>query len=197
GFVTVLPLRYLAEENPCAQAVIKYLLGKASKAGRGADMEALLGEGASGKVGLLVSERMINCPMQAVPKLHEALMEDIAWAVENEISKEHRDKFRFDHLVVVAPCDDAGGGRPAAASSGPAMLSDFYFSRFDDEVLLQEADFFFAMNSSSQIGGGGSGAGGGSASGGGATQQQQRYVVGVMPASKLGECVQGVAQMVG
>lgn len=43
-------------------------------------------QGAQGKVGLLVSERMINCPMQAVPKLHEALVEDIAWAVENEVS---------------------------------------------------------------------------------------------------------------
>lgn len=28
---------------------------------------------------------MINCPMQAVPKLHEALVEDIAWAIENEV----------------------------------------------------------------------------------------------------------------
>lgn len=28
---------------------------------------------------------MINCPMQAVPKLHEALVEDIAWAVDNEV----------------------------------------------------------------------------------------------------------------
>ncbi|CAN0470724.1 unnamed protein product, partial [Scytosiphon promiscuus] len=43
---------------------------------------------ASGKVGLLVSECMINCPMQAVPKLHEALMEDIEWAVENEVRLE-------------------------------------------------------------------------------------------------------------
>lgn len=43
-------------------------------------------QGAKGKVGLLVNERMINCPMQAVPKLHEALAEDIAWAVENEVS---------------------------------------------------------------------------------------------------------------
>lgn len=51
-----------------------------------------------------------------------------------KISEEHRDKFRFDKFVVVAPCDDAKGG---AASSGPAMLSDFFFSRFDDEVLLQ------------------------------------------------------------
>lgn len=28
---------------------------------------------------------MINCPMQAVPKLHEALLDDIAWAVQNEV----------------------------------------------------------------------------------------------------------------
>lgn len=43
-------------------------------------------QGAKGQVGLLVCERMINCPMQAVPKLHEALVEDIAWAIENEVS---------------------------------------------------------------------------------------------------------------
>lgn len=49
-----------------------------------------------------------------------------------KISEEHREKFRFDKFIVVAPCDDAGGAGP-----GQAMLSDFYFSRFDDEVLLQ------------------------------------------------------------
>ncbi|CBJ49223.1 conserved unknown protein [Ectocarpus siliculosus] len=187
GFVTALPLKYLAKEHECVQAVTKFLLEKASKAGRGSEMEEVLGEGTQEKVGLLVSERMINCPMQAVPKLHEALVEDIAWAIENEISEEHREKFRFDKFIVVAPCDDAGGAGP-----GLAMLSDFYFSRFDDEVLLQEADFFFPMGCASQAGGGG----GGSASGGGGGQQQ-RYVVGIMPAKKLGECVQGVAQMVG
>ncbi|CAN0012539.1 unnamed protein product [Scytosiphon promiscuus] len=169
GFVTALPVRHLARENKCMQEVTKYLLSKAAKAGRGPEMEEVLGESAQGKVGLLVSERMINCPMQAVPKLHEALVEDIAWAIDNEISEEHRDKFRFDKFVVVAPCDDA------CVIAGPAMLSDFYFSRFDDEVLLQEADFFFPM-------------------GGG---PQQRYVVGVMPASKLRDCAQGIAQMVG
>lgn len=52
-----------------------------------------------------------------------------------KISEEHREKFRFDKFVVVAPCDDAGG--PAGAGSGSAMLSDFYFTRFDEEVLLQ------------------------------------------------------------
>lgn len=55
--------------------------------------------------------------------------------LRTQISEEHKDKFRFDHFVVVAPCESAGGGPPAV--SGPAMLSDFYFSRFDDEVLLQ------------------------------------------------------------
>lgn len=45
---------------------------------------------------------MINCPMQAVPKLHEALLEDIAWAIENEVI-----------FFLPLPIDDAGiyGGR--------------------------------------------------------------------------------------
>lgn len=32
-----------------------------------------------------MGERMVNCPIQAVPKLHESLVEDMAWAVENEV----------------------------------------------------------------------------------------------------------------
>lgn len=59
-------------------------------------------------------------------------------------------------------------------------------------ALVQEADFFFSMACASQSSGSGvaPGAGGGGGS-------QQRYVVGVLPASKLGESVQGIAQMVG
>ncbi|CAN0117555.1 unnamed protein product, partial [Ectocarpus fasciculatus] len=103
GFVTALPLKHLAKEHECVKSVTKFLLEKASKAGRGSEMEEVLGEGTQEKVGLLVSERMINCPMQAVPKLHEALVEDIAWAIENEISEEHREKFLFDNFVLVPP----------------------------------------------------------------------------------------------
>lgn len=45
-----------------------------------------------------MNERMINCPMQAVPKLFEALTEDIAWAVENEVRL-------FLHLLTYAAND--------------------------------------------------------------------------------------------
>lgn len=58
-------------------------------------------------------------------------------------------------------------------------------------ALFQETEFFFPMGCASQSGGGGGSA---SDAGGG---PQQRYVVGVLPANKLGECVEGIAQMVG
>ncbi|CAM9567119.1 unnamed protein product [Ascophyllum nodosum] len=197
GFVTAMPLRYLARDNRCAQVLIKYLLKKAAKAGRSVEMEAVLGEAATEKVGLLVSERMINCPIQAVPKLHEALVEDIAWAVQNEISDEHRDKFRFDKIVVVAPCDDTSGGK--ATGSGVALLSDFSFWRFDDEVLLQEADFFFSMVCAAPGEGAVTAAGGGGTASGaaGGRSGQQRYVVGVVPAAKLEDCAKEIENMVG
>ncbi|CAM9565661.1 unnamed protein product [Choristocarpus tenellus] len=150
-------------------------------------MEAVLGKGSTGgRVGLLVSDRMMNCPLQALPKLHESLVEDMEWAVENEISTEHRDKFKYDSYIVVAPCEDANGtAGEGGERAGPRQLSDFYFVRFDDEVLLQEADFFFVMRGVTAV----------STGPGPVTGEAQKYVVGVIPAIKYQGCVESIALM--
>lgn len=36
-------------------------------------------------VGLILSERLINIPMDLVPPLYEALFEEILWATEDEV----------------------------------------------------------------------------------------------------------------
>jgi protein BCP1 len=36
-------------------------------------------------VGLLVSERVINIPMDLVPALYKGLFEEISWATEDEV----------------------------------------------------------------------------------------------------------------
>lgn len=36
-------------------------------------------------VGLIVSERIVNLPPELAPDLHQALQDDLAWALENEV----------------------------------------------------------------------------------------------------------------
>lgn len=36
-------------------------------------------------VGLLVSQRFVNCPYQLVPPLYAALFDEISWATEDEV----------------------------------------------------------------------------------------------------------------
>lgn len=37
--------------------------------------------------GMLISERLVNCPPQLAPPLHQALFEEVAWATEDEPSQ--------------------------------------------------------------------------------------------------------------
>lgn len=36
-------------------------------------------------VGLLVSQRFVNCPYQLVPPLYDALFDEVSWATEDEV----------------------------------------------------------------------------------------------------------------
>lgn len=79
---------------------------------------------ASPRLGLLLSERMINLPGEVAPPLVSGLFEELRdvggdwwWASEAAPSDALRDSFAFDHLLLLtrvyrddAPADDNGGG---------------------------------------------------------------------------------------
>lgn len=52
-------------------------------------LEALL-QGKKGRVGLVVSERLINVPLDLAPPLHQGLFDEISWATEDEV-RQRRD----------------------------------------------------------------------------------------------------------
>lgn len=47
-------------------------------------------------------ERLVNVPLQLVPDLHAAVLQDVAWAAENEITDELRAACRFHCVVLVS-----------------------------------------------------------------------------------------------
>ena len=73
------------------------------------------------RVGLIVSERMINLPAALVPSLIDSMLQDIAWAAENAEDKATRDALNFSELLLIAavtlkPGNGAGGN---GSSGGP------------------------------------------------------------------------------
>ena len=42
--------------------------------------------------------------MELVPKLHQALHEDVEWAKQNEPEKEIRDGYKFENLLLISHC---------------------------------------------------------------------------------------------
>ncbi len=37
------------------------------------------------EIGTIIQDRMVNSPLQIVPPLHKALLDDIQWAQKNEV----------------------------------------------------------------------------------------------------------------
>lgn len=52
--------------------------------------------------GLLISERLINCPPQLAPPLQQNLFEEIKAAAEEEDTEELRNFYRFSRFIMVA-----------------------------------------------------------------------------------------------
>ncbi len=183
GFVTLLSAGRLRDLEPF-KFMKALLLGKCPAAHRqrlealfSASEAAMSGPlGASPQqLGVLVSERMLNLPPQLVPPMHEALLGDVDWAVDNEIDDTHRRQFRIAHVLVIAPCLaasaaelgaaglSAGGGggggakgkkrakaeaRAAAAAGGASAASPaelFYFTKFEDELFYNASAFSFSF----------------------------------------------------
>ena len=69
--------------------------------------------------GLIVSERLINCPPQLASPLQHALFdEEIPWAIEDEPSEELRQSYRFERLLFISRVYQDTMGPPQPGGPG-------------------------------------------------------------------------------
>lgn len=84
-------------------------------------LQSLLHSHAGTEVGLLFHERFMNMPLELVPPLHQALLDDIKWSCTTpDCPEDERPFYRFTHFVGVTRCY---GGAQAAAALGEASSS--------------------------------------------------------------------------
>jgi hypothetical protein len=194
AFATLLPLGRFVQRD-WYRALRAYTLKRA--AGRGGDVaRAALAAAweAPAALGLLLNERILNMPDEIAPPLHDALLQDVAWAKESAPRDARADFHGVKQVLVVAPmwleqCAEGGGGgggggggaaagAPAPACEAPGVTPPgwaAHYYRFEEELWAREATFSMsfpvasratdAALASGSAGGGGEGAGAGAEAG--------------------------------
>lgn len=116
------------------------------------------------RVGLLLTDRVVNLPPQLVPKMQEALFLEVGWAQEDEPTEALRDMYNFHWFLYVtdayvgaaAPAGASKQSKPAKKKSrvagaqaeaanapGPGEVA---FARVEDEIYLSAATHSVAWN---------------------------------------------------
>ena len=146
GFITALSLHQYRHVE-CIQQIRRFLIEKCPEESK-KDMLRVL----NGKCGLVISERLVNMPYQLVPPLHNALHEDIEWALENEDNAELRSNFDFEKFIIISTCSvEKAKKKPSGKKASKASSSDGYstakvFQNFEDEFLSQASEISFTVD---------------------------------------------------
>lgn len=101
----------------------------------------------SGKMGLILCERVVNLPPQIVPKMLEALFCEIEWAVEDEPTQEEREAFRLGwYLYITEVYSSVAGAEKAGEREAKRQKGDeeddevkMAFTRVEDEAWFKHA----------------------------------------------------------
>lgn len=72
------------QKNSCMTEIYKYLRVKSAHKAESALLEDLWDKQAH-ETALLISERLINVPLELAPPLYQGLFEEVAWATEDEV----------------------------------------------------------------------------------------------------------------
>ena len=100
AFLTVLNVNLHRKSNPAVDALATYILGK-SRANEKlfGELGRILGKenGAEeGGLGLILTERMVNMPVEVAPPMYKMLNEEVEWALEE------REPYDFEAFLVLS-----------------------------------------------------------------------------------------------
>lgn len=132
GFASVLNVSTYGDKH-CIES-LKELCLKHCPAERKVELETVLSGRTKRPAGFLMHSRMINLPLELVEVLHQQLVLDMDWAVENaEGGVDERKSLDFGAFVRLAPGTTGQGG-------------SVLYKYFDDEIFATNAEFVFPFD---------------------------------------------------
>lgn len=136
AFLTILNL-YEHRDKEVIKVLTQYLMEKAKSNSSLASLSSLLSSDA--QVGLLLAERLINCPSEISPPMYSMLIDEIEAAVED------KEPYEFSHYLVISKTyheiassldrEDA----PKQKKSKAGKAKEVFYFHPEDEVLTKHA----------------------------------------------------------
>eukprot|EP00455_Lapot_gusevi_P018379 TRINITY_DN20028_c0_g1_i4.p1 TRINITY_DN20028_c0_g1~~TRINITY_DN20028_c0_g1_i4.p1 ORF type:complete len:235 (+),score=46.74 TRINITY_DN20028_c0_g1_i4:78-707(+) len=134
-------------------------------------------------LGLILHDRLINMPIELVPMLHQALVDDIDWAVQNEETEEEKNSFKFENFLVITRIYQPESGKKKK-SKKQNETEEMIFFKFEDEFYYKHATLTFTFPVSHTL------------SSSAYSDLPQTRVVMVVPASKMHKIVSQINKAV-
>lgn len=154
AIMTVLNLHEHREKS-AIQQIKKYLLKKSERtpASSGFMTDILAGHAPKGKVGLLLSERVVNMPPQVIPPMLKMLLEELQQATEEQ------EPFDLEYFILLSPMyreteaihdddddggdDDEGEGSKKNQKKPKQQSLTDAFMRAEEEIMAEFASHSF------------------------------------------------------
>ncbi|CAG8576048.1 24685_t:CDS:2 [Dentiscutata erythropus] len=140
-------------EKKCIQDLIKYLLDKTKPDQTlNEKLDTLLKKDSTNHVGLMLSERLINMPVQIVPPMYKMLQEEIQWAVDDN------EPYNFEWYLVLSKTyqevmstldDESSQSKKQKKKKAKSEPTVFYFHP-EDEVIERNSEYQFNFNFTKQ-----------------------------------------------
>ena len=129
GFASIINVT-TNHNSPCIQS-LKSLCLKHCPSQHKAEMETVLSGKTKRPAGFFFQERMVNVPLEITEVLHQQLVLDMDYAVENADDEVERKSLDFGAFVRLAPCYKSEGG------------NGVIYKYFDDEIFATNAEFVY------------------------------------------------------
>ncbi|CAN6476238.1 unnamed protein product [Victoria cruziana] len=131
------------KDHKCIMELKEFLLQNCHEVDVRARLRTILEEHAQ-DMGLLVSQRMINLPIELLPPLYDALFDEISWATEDEPTEELRNSFCFKYYLIVTRFYMKGTGQSNKMSNDQNEESVIYV-KMEDKILHKLCSWSFTF----------------------------------------------------
>ena len=111
--------------------------------------------------GLVVSDRVVNCPLELSSPLQQAIFDEIEWATEDEPTKDLRESFMFTHFLLFTRVYYSNNNNDNNSNSkgkkkkqktmstnssvGGWPSNEMIFVRPEDEFFMKECEWSFTF----------------------------------------------------